>query len=105
MAQLTIFAKRAQSNDGRTFYKYLTTLTRKDGAEEKVEVKFTEDAGNPKPENCPCNIIVDRADCNMVARDYVDPKTGECKIAKRIWVSAYTNGPEYVDHSMDDYDF
>ena len=105
MKEITIFAKKAQSNDGRVFYKFLTTLTRKDGTEEKVEVKFTEAAGAPIPSTCPCNILVDKTNLNMVSRDYVDPKTGEVKIAKRMWVNAWETGSTYVDHSMDDYDF
>ena len=42
--ELTIFAKKRQSNDGRPFFTYLSTLTRKDGEEIKVQVKFRQAA-------------------------------------------------------------
>lgn len=102
--EITIFAKKAQTADGRVFYKYLTRLTRKDGGEDVVEVKFTESAGAPLSNSCPCNILVDKNNVNMTNRDFVDNKTGEIRIAKRMWVSDWEVGSEYIDHSMDEYE-
>jgi len=102
--ELTIFAKKAQTTDGRVFYKYLTTLKRKDGNDDMVEVKFTEAAGAPLPATCPCNILVERENVNMTNREFVDSKTGEVRIAKRMWVSEWETGSQYVDHSMDEYE-
>ena len=111
MAQeISIFAKKRTSSDGKPFVTYLSTLVRKGGEKVPVEVKFADEAGSPKPESCPCNIIVEKA--NMQDRKYVvdavDESTGavykENRVAKRLWVSKWKNGSAYVDHSMDDYE-
>ena len=105
--ELTIFAKKAKSNDGKTFYRYLTTLPK---GEEKVEVKFREDCGNPK--DCPCNIIIKKGDCNLASRKYtvdvVNKETGEVieeqRESKVLWVSNWTKSDNvYEDTSMDEY--
>ena len=102
--QITIFAKKRQTKEGKTFYNYLSTLVSRDGRETPVQVKFRDVAGQPRPENCPCNIIVDKADANLSVREYTDTNTAEIRQSKTLWVSAWENGPEYVDHSLDDYD-
>ena len=109
--ELTIFAKKRQSNDGRPFFTYLSTLTRKDGEEIKVQVKFRQDCGNPKGELCPMNIIVNKADANLSESRYesttTNPDTGEIVIETRkspvLWVSKWSKGSEYVDKSLDDF--
>lgn len=109
--ELTIFAKKRQSNDGRTFFTYLTTLRKKDGTDMKVQVKFRQDCGQPKGENCPCIINVTKANANLAEEKYevseVNPETGEVKIETRktfkLWVSDWTPGREYVDTSLDDF--
>ena len=102
--QLTIFAKKRQTKEGKTFYNYLSTLISRDGRETPVQVKFRDAAGQPRPESCPCNIIVDKANANLSTREYTDSNTAEIRQSKTLWVSAWKNGPEYVDHSLDDYD-
>ena len=101
--ELTIFAKKRRSADGKkTFVSYLTTLTKKDGTTEKVGVKFREDAGEPK--ECPCNILIEKNDANLSVRQYIREDTGEAAEAKTLWVTAWKAGSKYVDHSLDEYD-
>ena len=109
--QLTIFAKKMTSKDGRTFFRYLTTLHRKaeDGTIEDVttSVKFREDCGAPKGENCPINILVEKEDCNYRERvDTYRDEAGEEQtyLNKTLWISYWKESPEkYVDTSMDQF--
>mgnify|MGYP003290134118 CR=1 FL=1 len=102
--EITIFSKKRSTADGKkTFYSFLTTLTRKDGTPCTCSVKFVAPAESPDPLDCPCNIIVDKADCNMAMEDYTDKKSGETRKSYKLWVKAYTAGSPYVDHSMDDF--
>ena len=102
--EITIFAKRRQSKDGKQFYQYLTTLTRKDGTTETMRVCFR-DVTAPKPESCPRNIVVAKVDSNIATRTYTDTNTGEIKQAKTLWISAWIEGSPYVDHSLDEYEY
>ena len=101
---IAIFAKRRQTNDGKTFFNYLSTLHGKDGNDIPVQVKFRESAGAPKPEECPINIIVDKADANLSKREYIDETTAETRVARTLWVTKWAKGEPYVDHSLDDFD-
>lgn len=103
--EISIFAKRRQTKDGRTFYTYLTTLTKKDGTEVRAVAKFNLDrCSAPKPENCPCNIIVDKANCNFNSRRVVNQATGEIIESNTLWIEQYAMGSEWEDHSMDDFE-
>ena len=63
--QITVFAKRRQTKEGKTFFNYLATLTSIYDEEIPCQVKFREGAGQPKPELCPMNIIFDKKDANF----------------------------------------
>lgn len=102
--EITIFSKRRTSKDGKTFFQYLTTLTRKDNTTEVLRVCFR-NVDAPKPETCPRNIIVERDNSNIATRHYTDNSTGEMKTSRTLWVSAWEQGTEYIDHSLDDYNF
>ena len=110
--EITVFAKKRQTKTGKIFFNYLSTLHKKDGTEVSCDVKFREDAGQPKPEQCPINIVVDKGDCNLVNRKYsrreTDEFTGEVvtmeSMRPTLWVSAWKQGSAYVDHSMDDFE-
>lgn len=102
--QITVFAKKKNTKEGKIFYTYLTTLTKKDGTEEMIEVKFREDAGNPKPENCPLNVICEREDANISKKAYKREDTGELAERKTLWISAWSEGEPYIDTSLDDYE-
>lgn len=103
--QSTIFAKKRTAGDGRQFNSYLTKLTKKDGTEITVQVKFREECGEPK--KFPINIVYDKSDVNYSEKSetYIDPKTQEEKetVRRILWVSKWTEGEPYVDTSMDDF--
>ena len=101
--EITIFAKKRESKDGRKFNTYLTTLTKKSGEQLTVSVKFREEAGNPDPKTCPCNIVVEKENLNMAQRNYTVEETGEVRVGYTLWVSSWKPGKPYVDHSMDEY--
>lgn len=100
---LTVFAKKRTTNEGKVFYSYLTRLTKKDGTEITTTVKFRDTCGNPKPENCPCNIVVEKGSCNFNSKEIVNESTGEIIVSNTLWVSEWRNGERYVDTSMDEF--
>lgn len=103
--QITIYAKKRHSNDGKTFYSYLSTLTRRDGSKLSVTVKFRDnECGNPKPEQCPMNITFNKSDANLTARDFERTDNGEIGTSFTLWISHWQQGEEYVDHSLDDFE-
>lgn len=102
--ELTIFAKKKTTDEGKKFYVFLTTLKKKDGSEQRATVKFTGDSDTLKGDKCPCNIIVEKQDANLSERTYTDNEGNEKK-AFTLWVSKYREGEPYVDTSLDDYDF
>lgn len=102
--QITVFAKRRQTKEGKTFFNYLATMVNRNGDEIPCQVKFREGAGQPKPELCPMNILFDKRDANFTTREYTDPNTAEVRKAHVLWVSQWEQGSDYVDHSLDDFD-
>ena len=102
--ELTIYAKKRTTNAGKVFFNYLTTLKRKDGEEQTLSVKFRDECGTPRPETCPCNIIVDKADANIAKRTFTREDTGLKDTALTLWISAWKMGSVFVDTSLDDYE-
>ena len=102
--EITIYAKKRHAADGKTFYSYLSTLTRKDGTKQTVSVKFRDEAGNPKPEKCPMNVKFDKGNANIAIREFVREDTGEVGTSYTLWVSAWEPGALFVDHSLDDFE-
>lgn len=101
--EITIFAKRCNTAEGKTFYRYLSTLKRKDGTEQIIAVKFRDEAGQPKPEKCPMNIKFDKSAGNLSSKDFLDASTGEVRQSHTLWLSKWTEGKPYEDHSLDDF--
>lgn len=109
--EITIFAKKRNTKEGKVFYNFLTTLTKKDGTNQVCTVKFRDEAGTPKAEQCPMNIRVQKDGCNLSSKKFqrqvVDETTGELSTeqgeALTLWISKWAQGQPYVDHSMDDY--
>lgn len=103
---LNVFAKKRTGKDGKVFYNFLSTLTKKDGEQETVQLKFTEDAGLPNASKCPMTIEVDKADANLVKKMVTVEKNGEEKeIEQRtLWINKYEYKGDYVDHSLDEYE-
>lgn len=102
--ELSVFAKKRNTQEGKIFYSYLTTMTRKDGTELTVSVKFRDECGAPKPDACPVNIIVEKSDANLVSKDFTREDTGEQGKLYTLWVSNWVEGSPYVDHSLDDFE-
>lgn len=100
--EITIFAKKKKAKNGKEFVTYLTTLQKKDGTKETMEVKFREEVGAPK--DCPCNIDVNKTDINIQEKSVTREDTGELIIVKKLWVKEWTPGSPYEDRSLDDYD-
>ena len=101
--ELTIFAKRRTNIDGKIFFQYLSTLPKRDGTTETMRVCFR-DVNPPKPESCPRNIITDKSHANISVRKFTD-KNGELRDSKTLWISDWSEGTPYVDHSLDEYNF
>lgn len=103
--EITLFAKKRNTREGKVFFQFLTTLTRNDGTTETMRVAFRNVSGNdiPKAETCPRNIVFDKADANISTSRYTDNETGEVKERKTLWITKWESGSEYVDHSLDDY--
>lgn len=110
MKEALLFAKKQQTKEGRTFYKYLTTLKKKESGEEiMVEVNFPNETGKPNGEKCPLYINYDKTDANLVTKQehYKDKETGEDREATRrtLWIKKYTVSDKvYVDTSLDEFE-
>lgn len=102
--EITIYAKKKETKEGKKFYAFLTTLKRKDGTEQTMAVKFREDCGSPKGTDCPMNIIVDKKNANVSTREYEREDTGEKATAYTLWVNDWKEGAPFVDTSLDDFD-
>lgn len=102
--KITVFAKKKQTSEGKAFYTYLSTLKKKDGSEKVVQVRFTEEAGNPDPKKCPMNIEFEKASGNLSKREYTREDTGEIMEAHTLWIKRWSEGEPYVDSSLDDYE-
>ena len=101
---MTVFAKKRSTKEGKIFYNYLSTLTTREGEDITCQLKFREDAGNPKPESCPRNISVNKNDANYIRKSVIvtDDDGNQREVTKHtIWISAWSEGPAYEDHSMD----
>lgn len=102
---ITLFAKKRTTKDGKKFYVYLTTLTRKDGSTLTTAVKFSEGCDVPRAEDCPLNIVVDKSKVNLSTRTIVNPESGEPFESHTLWVKEWTKSTEkWIDHSMDDFE-
>ena len=100
--KIAVFAKKRNTADGKKFYTFLSTLSRKDGTELTVSVKFPEDA-TPKPDDCPMYIDFDRKSANLAKKTFVREDTGEMCESYTLWVKRWTLAGEYIDKSLDDF--
>ena len=103
---LNVFAKKRTGKDGKVFYNFLSTLTKKNGEQETVQLKFREDAGIPNASKCPMTIEVDKSKANLTKKMVSVEKNGEEKeIEQRtLWISEYEYKGDYVDTSLDEYE-
>lgn len=103
--KLTIFSKKRKSAEGRQFNVYLANLKHKDGSEKCVQVRFKESCPTPKPEQCPMNILVAKENANLSTRDFIREDTGLIDKSYTLWINEWQKGEEYIDKSLDDYEF
>ena len=95
--ELTIFAKKRSTKDGKKFATYFTTMPGRDKAN---KVKFREECGAPE---CPANIVLRKGDANLSKETYTDEVTGEVKAVDVLWISKWEAGAPYEDKSMDEW--
>ena len=100
----TVFAKKGFTKDAKTFYRFISRLQKKDGTEITATVKFREDCGAPKPEECPLNIEFTKEDANL-AKKNVTTEDGRELDVYTLWLSGWSRSAEkYEDHSLDDFE-
>lgn len=102
--KIAVFAKKGKTEDGKTFDRFIGRITKKDGEEITVSIRFRDECGQPKYNECPMNIIVDKANANLTKRSYTREDTGEVCTAYTLWITAWSKGEKYVDHSLDDFE-
>lgn len=107
--KVLVFAKKRQTKDGKAFTAYVTKMTKKDGSDLTAGVKFREECGSPKADECPCYLLIDKLDANLSkrVREEVDAESGEIRdrVSYTLWVSDWKKSDEeYVDHSLDDFE-
>ncbi len=103
--EITIFSKRRETKDGKKFYAYLTTLTRKNGDKLTTSVKFSDACGNPRPEECPLNITFTKNNGNLSVKQFVNPETGESFDSYTLWIKDWKKSDNvWIDHSLDDFE-
>lgn len=97
----TVFAKKRTTKEGRPFYTYSGRLTRKDGEQVVVSIKFGKDV--KIPDTFPCNIDVAKESARYSEKKGVTTE-GKEYTDRTLWVNAYTMGEPYVDNSCDDFE-
>lgn len=102
--EIAVFSKRRQNKEGKNYNIYIARLTKKNGEVVPVRLKFREECGSPRAEECPMNIQVKKENANMIVSDYVREDTGEVGTSYTMWVSDWQPGAPYVDTSLDDFD-
>lgn len=101
--ELTVFAKKRTTTEGKRFYTYLTQLIRKeDGERVTVQVKFPEGLA-PKADDCPLSITVDKEKANLATKK-LGTENGEIT-SRTLWIKEYTISENpFEDTSLDDYE-
>ena len=106
--KVLVFAKKRQTKDGKAFTAYVAKLKKVDGSEVTTGIKFREDCGAPKLEECPCYIEFDKKDANMTTKQLeVTTADGEIKDveSRTLWVQKWEMSDEvYVDTSLDEFE-
>lgn len=100
---ITVFAKTVTTKNGNQFERYITKMEDKDGVTHTMSVKFRKSCG--VPETFPHNIYIGKDDCNISKKTYTKNNTGETYVAEELWISDWIEGPMYVDHSTDNFNF
>lgn len=106
--KLLVFGKNRQTKDGRNFTAYVSKLPKKDGSDLTVTVKFREECGAPKLDECPLYIDVQKDNANLATKNKeITTEDGEVQdvVSHTLWIKDWARNPEkYVDHSLDEFD-
>lgn len=105
--KISVFKRKITPKNGnKTFTKYVTTLTNKQGEKIYCDVVFSE--GIATPNTFPCNIEFEKTKANLSrkVKNYTDKDTGEIKEYTRntLWINEISNVTDYIDHSLDDFE-
>ena len=100
--QITIYSKKRNTKEGKVFYTYMTKLRKTNGTEITSSVKFRDECGAPRADQCPMNIIVDKNDCNFNSKTIINAND-EQRIVNTLWVSKWIQGEPFIDRSMDEF--
>lgn len=104
MQQITIFAKKKTTKEGKAFTAFVARMKKKDGTEIPCSVRFNQEVTPPAASDCPMNIIIDREYANMSSKDFTYEDTGETGTSYTLWVKKLVPGDEYVDTSLDEFE-
>lgn len=99
--EINVFSKKLMTKEGKTFYNYFGRLTRKDGTEIPVTVKFKDTFGQDIPLLFPVTINFDKKDANLSKREY-ENKEGQMVLGYTLWLNKWEEIP-FVDDSLDDF--
>lgn len=103
--KVSVFAKKKQTKEGKNFTAYIGKLEKKDGTTITASIRFREECGSPKVEECPCNIEFDKKDGNLVVSVYTDQETGLDRNSYTLWIQNWEmSKTPYEDHSLDEFE-
>ena len=104
MMTINVFAKKRSTKDGsKSFYTYITKLTKKDGTLMTASVMFPED-DKPKADDFPLTISFEKADANLSHKPIENEETGEVVgESHTLWLKKFTKSA-YHDTSLDDFE-
>lgn len=104
--KITVFCRKAKTNDGRAFNIFVSSLNKNDGTSQYVTVRYSGKDKNKEldPIKCPYIIEFKKEDANLSSKSFEDKKTGEKRKNFTLWLKDYTVSEEkFVDHSLDDF--
>lgn len=102
--KVTVFAKKRKTKEGKSFTSYIGRLNKKDGEILNTSIKFREECGAPRAEDCPVIIEFPKEKANLAEHPYINDM-GEEKTGYELWVSEWKkSSEEYVDHSLDEFE-
>ena len=101
----TVFAKRIKAKSGKRFIVFVTSLERKDGTKQYMQVMYSGKDRNKAFDSdvCPLVIEFNREDANVSTKTYTD-RSGEEHKSYTLWLKDYkVSNEKFLDHSLDDF--